>query len=76
MEEKEVIKGLSKLNEITMKIKNNKMKEIEGYSKNEKIDVFQAIKTRYALIMDLADLIKNLEKTGTEMKEIRKSIEN
>ena len=29
MEEKEVIKGLSKLSEITMKIKNDKKREIE-----------------------------------------------
>ena len=45
-------------------------------SKNEKIDVFWTIKIRYVLIMDLVDLNKILEKTGTEMKEIRKSIEN
>jgi valyl-tRNA synthetase len=77
VEEKEVIKGLSKSSEITVKSKDDK--EIEGYLShviNERIDVFLDIRDKINLDGELTRLNKNLADKEKYINGLRKKISN
>jgi valyl-tRNA synthetase len=76
-EEKEVVKGLSKAGEVTLKPKDDK--EIEGWINNvinNRIDVFLDIKDKINLDNELARLNKMLADKEKYVLGIRKKMEN
>ena len=77
IEEKDVIKGLSKSSEITVKSKDDK--EIEGYLShviNERIDFFLDIRDKINLDCELSRLNKNLEDKEKYINGLRKKNSN
>ena len=76
-EEKEVIKGLAKVSEISFKQKNDK--ELENWLSNvinEKIDIQLDIKDKIDLDKELGRLNKNLSEKEKYILNLKKKIEN
>ena len=76
-EEKEVIKGLAKVSEISFKQKNDK--ELESWLSNvinEKIDIQLDIKDKIDLDKELGRLNKNLSEKEKYILNLKKKIEN